>query len=150
MASSFPQSGEELPQELFPPPESREGFWREGEQQAAFGSTQVGIAPVGPLLWQRRSAWSPFLPFLPLSFPPAWSFRPENKEGFGFDWMMVKTYCLQRKVSMKLKPQRMQEQSQCETKSRGRPQLTEYSSCVSSCSGYTEFTGNKQCDTLLL
>lgn len=71
MASSFPQPGEELPQELLPPPESREGFWREGEQQAAFGSTQVGIAPVGPLLWQRRSAWSPFLPFLPSpSFQP--------------------------------------------------------------------------------
>lgn len=102
MASSSPQPGEKLSQELFPFPESRQGFWKGGGWQEAFRNTQVGSAPAGPLLWKRGSVWSLFPPSLPLALPPSPSFRPQDEGGLDVGWMMVKDYCFERKVSMKL------------------------------------------------
>lgn len=83
MASSFLQPRGKLPPELFPPPASREGFWKNRGvvggcvQPAAFRSNQAGFAPASPFPWKRRSAWSPFPPPLPLALPPAQSFGPK-------------------------------------------------------------------------
>lgn len=60
MTSSFSQSGEKLPQELFPPPENREGFWKGYGSRQLSEAVGLSVFPAGTLTWKRRSAWSLF------------------------------------------------------------------------------------------